>query len=122
MTSNRTILSVYRFLTSRAFRRVQERAIQSSAERVMAVQRHEGMKQHRGPHTYVDPMHLFARGAIFLVLSHTSAWDLHAPAWVTKMSPNLIHLKTHLRGFHVGYKLDIGRHKKGGFEGQEIGR
>ena len=109
MTYDGTFLSVYGFLTSRAFRRVQERAIRSSVERVMAVQRHEEMKQHREPRTCVDPTHLRARGAIFFVLSralgfgsHAPTWDLHAPTWVTKMSPDLMHFKAHLRGFDGG--------------------
>ena len=55
MTYDGTILGVYEFLTSRAFRRVQERVIQSLGERVMAVQRHEGMKQHKGPRTLQGP-------------------------------------------------------------------
>ena len=81
----------------------------------MVVQRHEEMKQHRGPRTCVDPTHLHARGAVFLVLSHAPMWDLQAPALAEKMSPNLIHFKTHPSGFHGGYKLDLGRHKKMGF-------
>ena len=88
----------------------------------MVVQRHEGMKQHRGPRTCVDPTHSRARGVVFLVLSHAPAWDLHAPAWATKISPNLIHFKAHPRGFHGGYKLDLGTHKKGGLEGRETER
>ena len=113
MTSYGTFLGVYVFLTSISFRRVQERAIRSSCERVMVVQRHEGMKQHSGPGTCVEPTHLCARGAVFLVLYHAPVCESHAPAWVTKMSPNLIHFKAHPRGFHRGYKLDLRRHKKG---------
>ena len=29
------------------------------------------------------------------------------------MSPNLIHFKARPRGYHWGYKLDLGRHKTG---------
>ena len=68
------------------------------------------MKQHRGPRTCVDPMHLRARGTVFFVLSyaptcgsHAPAWDFHAPTWATKISPNLIHFKAHQRGFHREY-------------------
>ena len=81
----------------------------------MVVQRHEEMKQDRRPHTCVDPMHLRARGAVFLVLSHAPAcgihapaWDLHTPAWATKMSPNLIHFKAYPRGFHGGINWTSG--------------
>ena len=59
MTYDGTVLGVHGFLTSRAFRRVQERAIRSSGERVVAVQRHEEMKQHRGPHTCVRRSNFF---------------------------------------------------------------
>ena len=107
MTSDGIVLGVYGFLTSRDFHRVQEHTIRSSGEKVMTMQRHEGMKQHRG-----STQHLRARGAVFLVLSH-------APAWATKMSPNLIYLKAHPRVFHGGYKLDLGRHKNRGLEGRE---
>ena len=77
----------------------------------MTMQRHEEMKQHRGPRTCVDPMHLCARGEgfFFFVLFHATAygshaptWDLHSPTWATKMSPNLIHFKAHPRGFDGG--------------------
>ena len=73
------------------------------------------MKQHKGPCTCVDPTHLCPQGAIFLVLSHTPAcgshapvWDLHALAWATKMSPNLIHFKAYPRGFHGGINWTYG--------------
>ena len=46
-----------------------------------------------------------ARGVDFLVFCHE-------PAWVAKVSPNLINFKAHLRGFHGGYKLDLERHKR----------
>ena len=62
MASYGTILSVYGFLTSRAFHRVQEHAIRTLGEKVMVVQRHEEMKQYKGA------KHLRARGADFWVL------------------------------------------------------
>ena len=71
------------------------------------------------PRTCVDPMHLHARGAYFWVFchaptwsSHTPACEGHAPAWVEKVSHNLIHFKARLRGFHGGYKLNLERHKR----------
>ena len=95
MTYDGTVLGVYGFLTPRAFRRVQERTIRSSGERVMVMQRHEEIKQQKGPCPYVDPTPLRARGAVFLVLSHS-------PAWATNMSPNLVYFKAHPRGFDGG--------------------
>ena len=59
MTYDGTILVVYGFLTSKAFHRVQKLAIRSLGERVMVVQRHEEMKQHRGPRTCVLEEHIF---------------------------------------------------------------
>ena len=59
MTSDGTVLGVYGFMTSRAFFRVQERAIQILGERVVVVQRHEEMKQHRKPHTCVLEEQIF---------------------------------------------------------------
>ena len=86
------------------------------------MQNHEEMEQHSGPHICVDLTHLRARGAYFWVLCH-------APAWEAKVSPNLIHFKAHQRGFHWGYKLDLGRHEIGrkkhlgtGLEGRETER
>ena len=95
-------LGVYRFLTSSSFCRVQERAIRSSGERVMAVKRHEEIKQHRRPRPCVNPTPLRARGSVLLVLSHAPAWDFHAPMWATNMSPNLVYFKAHPRGFGGG--------------------
>ena len=61
----------------------------------MVVQRHEEIKQHKGPRPCLDLTPLRARGAVFFVLSHASAcgshapaWDFHAPAWATNMSLN----------------------------------
>ena len=59
-------LGFFGFLTSIPFRRVQERAIQSPGERIMIMQRHEEMKEHKGQRTYMPeeqffrcfPMHL----------------------------------------------------------------
>ena len=56
MTSDGAFLCIYGFLTSRSFRRVQECAIRSSGERVMAIQRQEEIKQHSLPRRCVDPM------------------------------------------------------------------
>ena len=55
MTSDGAVLGMYGFLTSRSFRRVQECAIRSSGERVMAVQIQEEIKQHSLPRRCVDP-------------------------------------------------------------------
>ena len=30
--------------------------------------------------------------------SHHSAWDFHAPAWATNMSPNLVYFKAQIEG------------------------
>ena len=68
----------------------------------MAVQRHEEIKQHRGPRPCVDPMPLRARGVVFLVLSHAPTCGSHEPAWATNMSPNLVYFKAHPRGFDGG--------------------
>ena len=68
MTYDRTILGVYGFLTSRAFCRFQEHAIRSSGERVMVMQRHEEIKQHRGPRPCLNPTPLRARGAVFFCI------------------------------------------------------
>ena len=68
----------------------------------MVMQRHEEIKQHRGPRPYVDPTPLRAQGAVFFVFSHVGAWDFHAPAWATIMSPNLVYFKAHPRGFDGG--------------------
>ena len=55
MTSDESVLGMYGFLTSRSFCRVQECAIRSLGERVMAVQRQEELKQHSLPRRCVDP-------------------------------------------------------------------
>ena len=65
------------------------------------MQRHEEMKQHRGPHTCVDPTHLRARGAAFLVLSQAPTCKSQALVWATKMSPNLI-ISRPIRGDFMG--------------------
>ena len=36
------------------------------------------------------------------MLSHKPAWDFHAPAWATNMSPILVYFKAHSRGFEWG--------------------
>ena len=59
MTSDGTILGVYEFLTSRAFRKVQERAIQSSGEKVMVMHKHKEMEQHIRPHTCMPEEQIF---------------------------------------------------------------
>ena len=64
--------------------------------------------------TCVDHTHIHARGADFLVFCH-------GPAWATKVSPNLINLKVHPRGFHGGYKLDLEKHKRGFEIGKVVG-
>ena len=38
----------------------------------------------------------------FLVLSQAPAWDFHAPAWATNMSPIFVYFKAHPRGFELG--------------------
>ena len=82
----------------------------------MVVQRLEEIKHHSRPRPCMDPSPLRARGAIFLVLSHTPecgshapecgshapVWDFLAPVWETNMSPNLVYFKAHSRGFDVG--------------------
>ena len=102
MAYDEIFLGVYGFLTSRAFYRVQECAIRSSGERVMAVKRHEEIKQHRGPRPCMNPTPLRARGAVLLVLSHAPVWNFHAPMWATNMSHNLVYFKAHPRGFGGG--------------------
>ena len=69
--------------------------IRSSSERVIGMQRHEEIKHHgrNAPACLRN---------IFLVLSHAPAWDFHAPAWATNMSPNLVYFKAHPRGFDGG--------------------
>ena len=59
MTYDGNILGVYGFLTSKSFRRVKKRAIRSLSERVMVVEGHEEMKQHRGSRTYMLEEHIF---------------------------------------------------------------
>ena len=87
MTYDGTVLGVYGFLTSRAFHRVQERVIWSSDEIVMAVQRHEKIKQHRGPRPCVDPTPLRAQGAFFFLCFPT-----HLRAGATHLSGTSTHL------------------------------
>ena len=65
------------------------------------MQRREEMKQHRGPHTCVDPTYLRARGVVFLVLSHAPTCRSQTLVWVTKMSPNLI-ISWPIRGDFMG--------------------
>ena len=36
------------------------------------------------------------------MLSHATAWDFHAPAWATNMSPTFVYFKAHPRGFEGG--------------------
>ena len=36
------------------------------------------------------------------MLSHATAWDFHAPAWATNMSPIFVYFKAHPRGFEWG--------------------
>ena len=36
------------------------------------------------------------------MLSHAPTCGSHAPTWATKMSPNLIYFKAHMRGFDGG--------------------
>ena len=69
----------------------------------MAVQRHEKIKQHRGPRPSID------EEQFFFVLSHAPAcgshvlaWDFHAPTWATNMSPNLVYFNAHPRRFDGG--------------------
>ena len=77
-------------MTSRYFRRVQECAIRSSSERVIAVQRHEEIKHHRGPRPCVPEEQFFG------------AFPRHALVWATNMSPNFVYFKVHSRGLEVG--------------------
>ena len=102
MTSDGAVRGMYGFLTSRSFRRIQERAIRSSDERVMAVQRQEVIKATQS----ATPLHgtyaIACQRSDFLVLSHATAWDFHAPACATNMSPIFVYFKAHPRGFELG--------------------
>ena len=95
MTYDGTVLGVYGFLTSRDFCRVQERAIRSSGERVMVVQRHEEIKQHRG--------HALAWTLCPCVLEEQFflCFPTHLCAGATHLHGTSTHLRgtsTHLRG------------------------
>ena len=85
MTFDGNFLGVYGFLTSRSFRRVQERAIWSSDERVMIVQRLEKIKQHRGPRPCVDEEQFFL------------SFPMHLRAGATQRRG----ISTHLRGRRI---------------------
>ena len=95
------------------------------------MQRHKEMEQHRGPHTCMDPTHLHGPYAPACLRSRflgaLPRSCMRGPRiYLYKVSPNLIHFKAHLRGFHWGrgggYKMDLGRHKRGQFFKEKMRR